>query len=863
MANLPTLLSQDGLANDLSRAFRKPRGRNACLGSITGCPRTISSARIQFLVIVITLVTIWTPWNYGLADGAPRPNLQWLAHNQGNLQIEVDNCGNFGQEDPHDNLRDPITGERLVRGMIYPRNSGLVAGRDISLWVGAIKGSDTIVATARPCSEEPPAGGEFAPDNYPLGAFSFHSLLITGSHYDPSASSDLDLVAEYTDTVRRAGLMGASYVPLGIKVHQRSMAWSTRPINDFVLVEYELENISNELFRQVYVGVNSGTHFAYYDEWNPARPDNYTGFLEDYPSPEGCGFLDTIGIAYGMDNDGDPAGDVWDYRSCTAAAGICMLSPLSDSHNFNFNWVSQYNDGLSDTLVEPRRRGTSEEPFRRSGSGWEFFATDANRYYLLAHKEFDYDQMFSAVDHSAQGWLPPTVLSRAISRGGFNWFMISSGGVDLPPGAKASFTIAIVGGENVIAGPTDYANRFYPDDPSIYYSGLDFSDLALNTRWAKWVYDNPGIDTDGDGYFGKFRVCDGDTQWYEGDGVADFRADVPPPSPKLKVIPSLGKLAIRWNGYYSENAIDPFTKIKDFEGYRVYAGLDDRESSMSLLISWDYENFNRSEVVRQPNGTYAWVNKDLPFTLDSLRVLYGDGFSPLLYTKDNPWHWNDTLFSFTQVDYNMSLFSPTGVHKVYPEARWLGTDTLQWTPDDLTSEHGEPLPKYYEYEYVFNNVLPTIAQYISVTAFDFGFAKGNIPAKESNKLSNRIIAYAQTSADSVETKDLNVYVYPNPYLFNVNYAAQGYENHDNSQIRDRSHRLNFGNLPPKCRISIYSLDGDLIRSWEHDYNPSDPQAMHDSWDLITRNTMLPAAGLYYWTVESPTRTQIGKFVIIE
>jgi hypothetical protein len=292
-------------------------------------------------------------------------------------------------------------------------------------------------------------------------------------------------------------------------------------------------------------------------------------------------------------------------------------------------------------------------------------------------------------------------------------------------------------------------------------------------------------------------------------------------------------------------------------------GLDDRESSMSTLISWDFQDYNRYFLKEKPNHTFEWMTNDLPLTIDSLRVLYGESFLPLLYTKDNPLHLNDTLWSFTTVDYNLSTLNLSGIHKVYPDARYLGTDTSQWTDADLTEEHGGKLPKYYEYEYVVNNVLSTIANYVSVTSFDFGYAKGNIPSKESSKRENMTIAYAQTSADSAVANNLNVYVYPNPYLYNAKYAAQGYENHSNAEIPARSHRVNFGNLPPRCKISIYSLDGDLIRSWEHDYSPSDPQGMHDAWDLITRNTMLAVSGLYYWVVEAPGRTQIGKLVVIE
>jgi hypothetical protein len=94
------------------------------------------------------------------------------------------------------------------------------------------------------------------------------------------------------------------------------------------------------------------------------------------------------------------------------------------------------------------------------------------------------------------------------------------------------------------------------------------------------------------------------------------------------------------------------------------------------------------------------------------------------------------------------------------------------------------------------------------------------------------------------------------------YSARGFENRNRNLPTERARRINFANLPRQCTISIYSLDGDLVRSWEHDYPEGGPASMHDSWDLITRNTQAAVSGLYYWVVESEDRTQIGKLVII-
>ncbi len=150
------------------------------------------------------------------------------------------------------------------------------------------------------------------------------------------------------------------------------------------------------------------------------------------------------------------------------------------------------------------------------------------------------------------------------------------------------------------------------------------------------------------------------------------------------------------------------------------------------------------------------------------------------------------------------------------------------------------------------------------TAFDFGSPKFGLGPLETS-----IPLYAQKMyplMDSVnyESEELQVFIYPNPYRIDAGYRERRYEartREDRPEYRTRE--LNFENLPAKCTIGIYTLDGDLVREIYHDMPESDPNHTHDSWDMITRNTQEPVSGLYYWVIEaSDGRTQIGKLVLI-
>ena len=59
------------------------------------------------------------------------------------------------------------------------------------------------------------------------------------------------------------------------------------------------------------------------------------------------------------------------------------------------------------------------------------------------------------------------------------------------------------------------------------------------------------------------------------------------------------------------------------------------------------------------------------------------------------------------------------------------------------------------------------------------------------------------------------------------------------------------------------IDGDLIRSIEHDEPLGSGESAIERFDLITRNTQAIETGLYYWVIESEYGSQIGKLVIIK
>jgi hypothetical protein len=716
--------------------------------------------------------------------------------------------------------------------------------------VGAITKSDTLVTHLF----------EWSTASLARDKWDRRTLDVSQPHFSPEAYSELDLACEYADTSFHPGFGDGwdqrPHIPLGLLVSQRSMSWSGAAIDDFVIMNYELTNIGDEDLKSVYCGL-------YIHGYYTQRDDNLTGFLGSVPSGDGCGSRDVLDLAYMFDNDGNPESGRFTAAAKRSAIGFMLLGSSIDYPEIGYNW-NVWDQAQTDDWG-PRLAGTLQRPFRSFNPNFAAPHGDRDLYYIMSHPTIDYDQVFAALDHTDEGWLPPPTLGSVIARGGWLRVYYSFGPFDLPRREKINFTIAVVGGDNVHVDPS---NVIDPYQPQYFYDHLDFSELAENARWAQWVYDNPGVDTDTDGYFGEFRVCEGDTVWYKGDGVPDFRGNSPPPAPYSRVLTEPGQLVVRFNGFLSETTKDIFSGLVDFEGYRVYLGLDDRRSSLSLLTSYDRENFFRLTWNGLGVGEGKWVNDDPPYSLDSLCILYNDpNFDPLRYDRNRPLILGDSVFMFEKVDQNQyELGLPNGIRKAFPEAVDPGLDSTLWTESDITREHdGKALPKYYEYEYTIGSLLPTVPYFVAVTAFDFGYAggRGNLPPDESNPLNSLINCYAQTSAEEVASEQLDAYVYPNPYRVDADYAERGYENRKGNIIPDRARIINFANLPPKCKISVFSLDGDLIGVRYHDYAPDDPMAMHDTWNLVSRSGLAVESGLYYWVVESEGRTQIGKLVIIK
>ena len=829
----------------------------------------VNIARLSLTFLVLTVVffgesyaqfdeSIPPPRDQARSDPPPMatasyPNYNSRIHMNGYFWTAITNAGiignYFGAQLPDQRKTAP--------SFYYPTYSRVQYGYYAGLWVGGVVGNDTLVTTAI----DEIGQREFFPDMYPLGDFNTRSNVPTSPYYDRRASGELEFHATFTDTFENHAFVpynsydNRSHKPLNLQVSQSSYSWSHRYAQDLLIVNYRMANLGTDTIKSAWVGMYYSGCAHHRSEMPYPFPDDVEGYIYSRPHEfEELGD-ELLKIAWIVDKDGWAQTFGWDFARSPHVFGIAPLHVPTGATEFNFNW---WNGAVGPTYNwGPRREKTTSYPFRSFYGGLGMPLSDANRYYLMSKPEIDYGGYESALDHSNDGWLePPRSASRNITNQQPH-IVTSFGPFTMPPGSVESFAVALVMGEDEHTDPMAYRELFRANNPKPFLDYLNLEDLVTNVRWAQVIYDNPGVDTDQDGDSGKsFIHWDPVTMesvqvFYEGDGVPDYRGASPPPPPQVRVSAENGRIILKWNGYDSENHIDPMTRTQDFEGYRVYLSRSELEQEATLLASIDHENFSRYRYDPRRN---RYELREIPFTLDSLQILYGESFDPLRYTHVTPFEHNGVLYYFEPVDYNQSDYmDPDGIHKLYPDALL-----------DTSDVDEEGRMRYYEWEYTIDGLLPTVPYWVAVTAHDFGHPGKSLDPLESSIGQSLIKVFALDHGDAVlNNGKLDVYVYPNPYKVDNEYYRRGLENRHDETGTDRARTIYFANLPHRCRITIYSLDGDLVQNLIHDEPPGSGTSSVHRWNLVTRNNEAVVTGLYYWVVESEFGNQIGKLVILK
>ncbi len=102
----------------------------------------------------------------------------------------------------------------------------------------------------------------------------------------------------------------------------------------------------------------------------------------------------------------------------------------------------------------------------------------------------------------------------------------------------------------------------------------------------------------------------------------------------------------------------------------------------------------------------------------------------------------------------------------------------------------------------------------------------------------------------------NIKVVPNPYM-----ASALWEPANPFSSGRGLRELHFTHLPAKCTIRIFTINGELIKTIEHESQFSDGTA---DWNMLSKDNLSISYGIYLYHIDAPGIGQkVGKFAVIK
>jgi len=742
-----------------------------------------------------------------LAKTAARPPEEYKVHKVGKVWTATSNFGNYG---------DPNVPSGLP-SYEWPGGSGTHYNWEGRFWFGAEVDGEKRVSHADYGNYEfkPSDGSQF--------------LMGSGKSVEDSYVVFDDFQADLHDTD-----------PVGIKVYQRGLTWSTPDYDDFVIYEYEVvkelggspygDILNNVLVSWVFdadvgtgadptsANIDDCVAFDGWDGTNPSSQIKYRTDIVENVDWDGDGITqgyDEIGIPYGWKNVGSPTYTQpnYDITKIHPDGFYDCFTVILDDEGPVMRWQNSVTTNIAGEDITT----VAGEIAVVNGTELHGYVVPRNMSYMYDGDDPNTPEEDTNERGRVPGFIggrliytdfikkvgpyqtaPDDTMMRVYTHQWWNW--------ESDPGSdRDKYTYAM--GTNVssmgymfmphpfdIGAPTfDY--RFmlttgpYPemrvgDTLRFVYVAL----VGLGLQGARENADNALI--------AYYSGSSGNP--YQPTGPQEdkhYLLPVPPQVPVLKYSPMDRGVKLAWDDGAEINP-DPLIGVPDFEGYRIYRS-EYNPQTWTLVAAFDKVNepiyildFETGDTLLDGNGNKLY--RDLP---------------------DLAHNYVDTGGVFLDAD-GLPLFE--------------------------ASRPVNNLPYYYV-----------------VTAYDnpARFGRPEFPSIESSKTNFMVDPETGSPAGVMprlvyekgqDVDKLDVKVYPNPYRGGSPLEVQ-YED-----------KVSFTNLPPACKITILTLYGDIIDVIYHTDGTSD-----ESWNLVSRNEQDAVSGMYIFVVEAPgNKKQVGKFVIL-
>jgi hypothetical protein len=670
--------------------------------------------------------------------------------NVGRIGLTMSTVGTIGRP----TLRSNVQGDP---SMSYPQK-GLEHLFESGFWIGAlVNGQKLVSSSAFDASSGYSTGApgyEFTATANPIE----RSKLTSSPNYSSSAISHQDFVFRLTDS--NTVVPGTSQPisshdnPLKASVKLESYAWNLPYADYFVICNYEITNNSTNTWDSIWMG-----------QWadlvvrnvNVSR-DAGTAFFS-----RGRNGIDTkykAIYAWMGDNTADDANYIQSY-------GAMQF--------LGMDWRGMFfNPNKPDTFVS---RGFSAP--KVNYNFWNFTsvypeftkpADDLGRYDKLAIGN-DSLQIYGS--------------NGPFNGSPANWIQLISAGPlpSVAPGEKFNYVVAYVAAKKSVK---QIAGNTILSTPE--------SRAELTEHFARTRSTFVGEDVNEDGNYSPELDANG-------NGILDrFVLPEPPTSPKMKIVPSDNKVEIYWDASAIES-VDPITRVKDFEGFRLYrsnAG-DDLDQNLAdnsnLITQWD----SVGNDIGFNNGFDA-IKLAQPVKFDGDPVAYN-----FRYTMDNLLNGWQYQFTITAFDKGNKLLNIGSLESSFTENEmraFAGTSTKAITENGKSNIGVYPNP------------------YRTTAAWDGGTSRTNkiyftnLPAK----------------------CEITIYTSNGDLVANLNHNAETYQGEDAKWFEV------YGNK-----------DKMVFSGGEH------------AWDLLSNSKTTISMGVYLYTVKDTQtgNVEVGKFAVMK
>ena len=807
-----------------------------------------------------------------------RPEKAFLIHQTGNLWTALTNFGSIGDPDFEASGRPSAA---------WPAGTGNSYLYDAGFWVGCELGGVPVLKTYFYNADEK----EWLPTSGFPGEI--------GSRVNGQKSKSLEDSYVIFDDIDSETISGQ--VALGVKVIRRGLTWGLPDYDDFIVFEYavintglngDLDDVYISFWYDVDVSGSDDTDkhiddLVDYDGWDGddsntdiadiVDPMNLDNDFEDDGRPK-TGY-DEYGIPYGKDSghnpnfaltriepDGfydewavilDPDGVPLRWQSDVPAdgefvtharvAGACAwlnhdnIEPFVDANDnciYDPDPVNNPDETYTDTNGDGAWNGIEEILI-----GWQFprsvsYIYDADNKTSSAN---DYGERENSQpnDGFLGGALLYTEADKNVLEDGSEfigasahqwWNWESDPGVDDERWNFMRGQHSTSGGMRFLRNPVELG---FPEFDYRFLLTTGPIDIAEgDTTKLVWVLGigmglegmRSNIDNAYRAYYsGAEHSNPLEPSGYDEDG--HWNLPIPPLTPDLSYSPLDKGVRLAWDRRAETDSWDANLDALDFEGYQIYRSIFEPQD-WQLIAAFD--NLPDSNVfvihaatgdtLNQQDDDGNWIKVDLPSIVNTCDD-GGPDQSKWCYSDDGSTVWGTNLLRALSETDTLPFHPVNGLPYYYTVAAYDGYKQLAG-----------------------QKILPSYSPLSNYKKTVDGAPDAVVPGQYF-EMTNPI------------TKLSKIKVVPNPYRGTALWEQQ-YQD-----------KIGFVNLPPLCKISIFSLAGDLVIELDHTDGSSTAY-----WDLVSRNGQSVVSGIYLYVVEAPDvhvtgnassdkQKHIGKFVV--